>query len=453
MLDELAGRRVLLLQGPNGPFFRRLAQELKGAGAIVRKIHLNPADAFYFLGLSGDSYRGTFEDFPQYVAEYVRQHEIEACFLFGDYRPYHRAALPALQEAGVEIFVFEEGYLRPDYVTIERDGVNARSTMPRDPDAYGIAPPPSYQPLPVRHAFAWSVLHTIVNSLCITLFGFLYPHYRHHRDVNTWRQALLWGRSFWRRAIYARKEAHLLPLLSGERSKRYFLLGLQVHNDSQVMSSQFGDVRAFIEDAVKSFAHAASADDWLVVKHHPADRAYRDYGEYLKRLSQELGISERVVYVHDLHLPTLLQHARGTVVLNSTIGFSSLHHGTPVIALGESIYGYMGLTAECSLDQFWNHPPPVDARLVEQARNWLLHYNQANGSIWTALPGAGPTGLRWPEGLHFPPKVDRVNASVSFESAPIHAGAGAPSVQSVQGEGSEQPQHPEVAAASRMAAS
>lgn len=401
MLAELKGRRVLLLQGPNGPFFRRLAQELRLVGAEVHKIHLGPADAFYFWGLPGDSYRGTFEDFPEYVRAYARERDIEVCFLFGDYRPYHRAAIPVLADLGVRVFAFEEGYLRPDFVTIEPGGVNARSSMSRDPAAYRDAPSPAVPHVKVRRAFAWSVLHTIVNSLCITLGAGLYPHYRHHRDVNTWRQMLLWARSFWRRLVFGRKEAPLLPLLSGERSKRYFLVGLQVHNDSQVKSSHFGDVRAFIRETLESFARASDPDHWLVVKHHPADRAYRDYADYLERLAADLGISGRVVYVHDLHLPTLLRHARGTVVLNSTVGLSSLHHGTPVMALGESIYGYMGLAASGTLDAFWRAVPEVDGAAVRNAQNWLRHNNQANGSIWTALPGGGPTGLRWPPGLDF----------------------------------------------------
>jgi capsule polysaccharide modification protein KpsS len=252
-------------------------------------------------------------------------------------------------------------------------------------------------PLPVSHPFGWSVLHTIFNSLGVTLGARYYPNYRHHRDVNTARQAMLWARSGLRKAYYGLTEKHLLPRFEGDLSRKYFLVGLQVYNDYQVKNSRFSDVADFIEEVVRSFAKHAPPDLSLVLKHHPADRAYRDYGDLLKRLAEELGLFDRVYYVHDLHLPTLMKNALGTVVINSTIGWSSLHHQTPVLALDEAIYGFMGLNASCSLDEFWRAPPTVDPDAVATATAWLRRHNQANGSVWTRLPSAGRSGILWPE--------------------------------------------------------
>jgi capsular polysaccharide export protein len=42
--------------------------------------------------------------------------------------------------------------------------------------------------------------------------------------------------------------------------------------------------------------------------------------------------------VHDLHLPTLLAHASGTVVINSTVGPSALHHKVPSKTTGSAFY-------------------------------------------------------------------------------------------------------------------
>ena len=48
-LDELTGsRRVLLLQGPIGPFFWRLANFLKIRNADVVKINFNGGDALFY---------------------------------------------------------------------------------------------------------------------------------------------------------------------------------------------------------------------------------------------------------------------------------------------------------------------------------------------------------------------------------------------------------------------
>jgi capsule polysaccharide modification protein KpsS len=397
MLADFGGKRALLLQGPNGPFFRRLADDLESVGATVIKINFNAADQLFFPG--GRSFRGRFEEWPAFLEQLIEEEAPDCAFLFGDCRPYHRAARAVLEARGLESFVVEEGYLRPDHVTIEPGGVNTMSRMPREESAYEVDVPEGEPIVVVKNSFAWSVLYTILNSLCITLLGFLYPHYRHHRDVNTWRQAALWARGFWRRFRHARPERAVLERLSGPLSGRYFLAALQVHNDYQVSTSRFGDVGEFIDEVARSFARSARPEDSLVFKHHPADRAYRDYGETIRKLAEETGLGQRLLYVHDPHLPTLLKHAKGTVVINSTIAFSSLFRRTPVLALGVAVYEWMGLTARSSLDEFWLDPGVVDFERFRRVRNWLLHHNQANGSVWVKLPGAGPSGFFWPPGL------------------------------------------------------
>ncbi len=405
MLADFAGLRVLLLQGPNGPFFRRVARGLERVGAVPLKINLNLADWLFFPGPHARSYRGTFEDWPCFFEQDLKERKVDVVFLFGDRRPYHEAAIRVARACGVEVFVFEEGYLRPNHVTIERDGVNVRSLMPKEPSAYSELSGEVSSPLEVRHAFVWSVYYTILNSFAVTLGRPLFPHYQHHRDVRTWFQALLWARGFWRRAYYAGRERSLLGKCAGEWSGRYFLVALQVHNDSQVRDSRFADVEEFLRETVASFAAHARPEERLVVKHHPADRAYRDYGMLLRELARAHALGARLVYVHDLHLPTLLRHARGTVVLNSTVGLSSLFHGTPVFACADAVYTRMGLTFAGPLAEFWRDPLPVDRQRYQSAYRYLVRENQANGSIWVALPTGEPSGLVWPEG--FAPRARR----------------------------------------------
>jgi capsule polysaccharide modification protein KpsS len=97
-----------------------------------------------------------------------------------------------------------------------------------------------------------------------------------------------------------------------------------------------------------------------------------------------------------LSIVTLLQHARGTITINSTVGLSSLHHGTPVKTLGYAIYDMPGLAHEGSLADFLQHPGSVDLELYDAFRHYLLAHNQANGSVWRRLPGRRfGTGIRW----------------------------------------------------------
>jgi capsule polysaccharide modification protein KpsS len=82
--------------------------------------------------------------------------------------------------------------------------------------------------------------------------------------------------------------------------------------------------------------------------------------------------------------------------MNSTVGFSSLHHGTPLKVLGRAIFDIAGLTHQGELGDFWRQPGSVDAELYQRFRTWLEHNNQANGNFYKRLPEAGTrTGVRW----------------------------------------------------------
>jgi capsule polysaccharide modification protein KpsS len=48
--DPAAPRHALLLQGPVGPFFRRLADELCARGTAVSKVNFNPGDSLFYRG-------------------------------------------------------------------------------------------------------------------------------------------------------------------------------------------------------------------------------------------------------------------------------------------------------------------------------------------------------------------------------------------------------------------
>jgi len=59
------------------------------------------------------------------------------------------------------------------------------------------------------------------------------------------------------------------------------------------------------------------------------------------------------VYVHDLYLPTLLANALGAVVINSTVGLSTLNHGLPVKACTSAVYDMEGMAHQGELDDLW----------------------------------------------------------------------------------------------------
>jgi capsular polysaccharide export protein len=123
-----------------------------------------------------------------------------------------------------------------------------------------------------------------------------------------------------------------------------------------------------------------------VIKHHPMDRGHRHYGELIKRLAERYGTGRRVIYAHELHLPTCLDHTLGVVLINSTVGLSSLLHNVPTKTLGQAMYDMPGLTCQKPLALFWRDPIPVDLDLYARYRNYLIEKPQPNGSFFGRFP-------------------------------------------------------------------
>ncbi len=395
-MPDFHTQHALLLQGPVGPFFRHLCDELKQDNTTVTKINFSPGDDLFFRGDEVIRFRRSMDEWPQFFRSLIREKNIDAIFLFGDCRPMHKQAVRIAKERGIAVWVFEEGYLRPDYITIEYGGVNGNSSLPKDPDFYRTAArdlPVPPKPIPVGYTFAHAALYATINALALTLFWWRYPHYRHHRNINAWMQTFYWVRSFFRKLWYGTRERPLLERFQGEWSRQYFFVPLQVYCDAQLQHSPYDTVEEFIDDVISSFVENAPENALLVFKHHPHDRPYKDYGRYLKKLGRHYNCTHRLIYVHDLYLPTLLQHARAVITINSTVGTTALAYGAPVKTLGTAIYDLPELTFQGELADFFKHPGMVDRTLYNCFSLWLRTTNQVNGSFYKSIPGF-PTAVR-----------------------------------------------------------
>lgn len=390
-LQELTkSKRVLLLQGPMGDFFSQLALWLEQNHIESHKLILNGGDWFFSKNTNNLHYRGRLSLFDQWLTDQVKKHQFDAMVCFGDCRFYHRIAKQVASELGVKFFVFEEGYVRPNYITFEEEGVNDFSSFKRYYQGADQSIPDI--PLPDRPEQVDSNFQKLIQSaICYYLFWvlclFLYPYYKHHRLLSPIQEIFYWAKSGIQRVINARREPYQFLNLIQHHSERYFIVALQVHNDSQVrVHSDYPDVKDFIEEVMLSFSKHTDKKKHLVLKHHPMDRGYRNYSRLIKNLGLKFGIQDRVHYVCDVHLPTLMKHSLGVVTINSTTGIQSLHHGKPVIALGRAIYNLPKLTYQESLDKFWHNPGRVNRLHYRRFRYALVYYSQLNGSYYGRSP-------------------------------------------------------------------
>jgi len=124
---------ILLLQGPIGPFFARFAEDLEARGFNVFKINFNGGDRFFFPTSNAIDYTGKLDQWESWLERLIINRQIGRVYVFGDCRSYHRIAREVAKRHSVRLFVFEEGYIRPNFITLEEHGVNGHSPMMQNP--------------------------------------------------------------------------------------------------------------------------------------------------------------------------------------------------------------------------------------------------------------------------------------------------------------------------------
>lgn len=376
----LDGKKYLLLQGPMGPFFSDLAGWLKLHEREAINVVFNGGDRFYCRQRHALCYLQPLSAFPEWLTEIHQQSGFDSIVCFGDCRPLHQAAKFWAKDNHVRFLVFEEGYFRPHFITLEEGGVNAYSLLPRDAEFYHSLPETS---LLGFNKIAASSVKRIAHAIwyCLMYFNHQYEfiNYQHHKSISIGSETKCWIRSCWRKLLYRLKQQSISKKIKKEMSGKYYLAILQVYNDSQIHHhSPYADIEDYIKSVILSFCQSAPQDSYLVFKHHPMDRGHRNYLQLIKSIALKSGISTRVIYVHDLPLDDLLSHARAVVTINSTVGMRALAKFKPLKVLGSAIYDIIGMTYQGCLDDFWQAEFQPDAILIRKFEKYLREHTQLN---------------------------------------------------------------------------
>jgi len=388
----MTSRSFLLLQGVASPFFSELGKALTNAGHEALKINFCGGDLlsgrFFSTALKHINYRGTLDALPDFYTDIFDQYAVSDIILFGDMRPVHLPAIELAKSKNINIHVYEEGYFRPNWVTLDKGGVNANSSLPKDPEwfhAFTKAHQVKNQTTqPTGGGLSIRAWHDIRYLLAKALLKPLFPHYQTHRPDSALKE--YWG--FVQRIpavkFYFEKKAkqQIDTLLASQ--KPFYLLPLQLGADTQIrIHSSISSIEDLIQITIKSFAKNAPQDALLVIKNHPLDPWFVDYPAVIKKAAHENKLDEdRVIYLEAGDLVSLLQHAKGTVLVNSTVGTSALIYNCPVIALGNAIYNMAGLTFQGSLDVFWTQASPPDQALFEAFKTSVIENTQVNGNFY-----------------------------------------------------------------------
>ncbi|MFM8981885.1 MAG: capsule biosynthesis protein [Spartobacteria bacterium] len=382
---NLSGRSFLFLQGLASPFFDSLGEWIRSLGGRTLRVNFCPGDQIYWHGpavnFSQDSQKLT-----DFYNRHFDLHAITDLVLFGDTRQVHQPALKIAASRDVRIHVFEEGYLRPHWITVERGGVNANSPLPRNPRWYLEAikrlPPP---PEVVEERVKPSV--RAIEDMAFHMANFTapisFPKYRTHRPRPPALEYAGWALRLPQIPLRRNAEENALKNILATQAPVFFL-PLQLSGDSQITKhSQFRNLAGAMGTVIQSFAEKSPKDARLIIKNHPLDTGLDRHGTAARRLAKKFGVCDRVSFFETGHLPTIAERVSGTVVVNSTVGLAALGHGCPVKTLANPIYNLPGLTFQGTLDEFWNGVPKPDRHLYRAFRDVLLYATQVNGNFFT----------------------------------------------------------------------
>ena len=409
--DQRAPMHVLFLQGPSSFYMEQVARLLIARGHRASRINLHFGDRLFWR-LPAQNYRGGIDGWRSYVAGQLDADPITHLFLLGDQRPHHQIAIEEARARGAEIVCAELGYLRPDWLVLERDGMSTHSRMPRDPETIRTLAKGYGEPdftVRCRTPFWRFAMLDMVYNLGALFFTPLYPGYKRHAIDHPIVEYLSWVRK-WCRAPFERRRTRRAFEALQRHDAPTFILPLQLSTDYQIRAhSPYPDMPSATREIIASFAAHAAPDARLVVKVHPLDPGITRWRPLVKQVASENGVSERVFYVDGGNLDTMLRVAAGCVTVNSTSGLAALQAGCPLKVTGNAIFDVPGLAFQGPLDDFWTKASAPDKDLVADYIRLLAGAVHIRGGYYTkdALDMSVPATVdRLEQGLPWlPPRM------------------------------------------------
>jgi len=380
----------LILQGLASPFFNILAKQLSSDGSSVHRVNFCGGDWWYGGHAHNHRFNGKLTQMEAYYRHLIKRHGITSILLFGDCRPIHKIARAVAAEAKLPVWVFEEGYRRPGFITCEYNGTNDLSSLPRsreaikkraeqlgDSEGESLNAPDLPNPMPPR------VRMDFTHHMWNILLKPLYFRFMTHRPNKMSAEIKGWLARLKRKLKYKNINTALIKRFENPGAP-FFMAPLQLNSDFQIREhSDYEGVLDFIRETVKSFSLNAPKNCILMFKGHPLDNGMIDYRSYIAIAALNHGVDGRVDYIEGGDLDLFLKHTEGVVLINSTVGYAALIKAKPIKAMGRALYNMQGLTHQKSLDTFWKKPSSPNLSLIGEFLKVVHNDSQIAGDFFT----------------------------------------------------------------------
>jgi len=283
--------------------------------------------------------------------------------LYGDTRPIHAKAVESAKNAGLTVHVFEEGYMRPYWITYERGGSNGNSRlMSTTVKQMQKALAESDLDVPEAPAHWGDMRHHIFYGALYHWFVMFrngdYRNFQPHRALSVAKEFQL----YIKRLLFMPFQS-LERIIATTRVKRggypYHLALLQLEHDASFQEhSPFDSMTDFLDVVITGFAKGAPPHHHLVFKAHPLEDGRAPIRREIKRLARALGVADRIHYVRGGKMARLLNQTRTAVTVNSTAGQQVLFRGIPLKVFGDAVCAKPDFVSTQPLGEFFFAPDP-----------------------------------------------------------------------------------------------
>ena len=165
-----------------------------------------------------------------------QEKQITDLVIYNDTRPFHKTAIQAAHAKGINVHIFEEGYLKPYWITYERDGSNGNSKLMSLAQSAVVPDHLIRDPDPVPAPCRWGdmrehIFYCAVYHWCILCANRQFLNFTSHREISIRKEFQLHLKQlvFTPARIAARFWANLTLKC---RTFSYHLILMQLQHDS-----------------------------------------------------------------------------------------------------------------------------------------------------------------------------------------------------------------------------
>ncbi|KZL16187.1 Capsule polysaccharide biosynthesis protein [Pseudovibrio axinellae] len=412
----MTARSILILQSHPSGFCRSLLKEFEGEDVACKVVNFSLSDWYFRFGTGAVNYFGRLKKWQDKLETLIVENDITDIIYYADRRPYHRVAHDVAMRRGINTFAYEFGYMRPDWITLERGGMGVYSHYPNDPlqiRSSAADLPELEAPGPFPHSFLEEAVNEVICNLIPVFFPYLFPFYQRDRYYHPFRDYFSYIPRLIRQKRLAKEADETISALVRDKTE-YFVVPMQMQGDYQIRHhSRYKHLSSFIRELYSSFSANSDAGSKLVFKLHPFDNNVEKWPKVIRQIAEEFRCLDRTLIIDGGDLNLLLRHSRGCVLVNSTVGMEALKTGVPVKPMGIAIYDIAGLTDQGTLDNFWEDPLQPDSELYHDLEKLMGHTIQIHGSFYN-LEGRRIAAKEFVKRI----LEDRVNGHGTFVEVP-----------------------------------